>query len=396
MALVTYILGDCPGCGAANSYGNIDVYSTYVARGCQKCRYKEQVALPPINKKILYLDQVFFSVAFRGSQPSFVKATERIKRLTELQLLAVPFSNIHEDETHQWVRHRELLEFIKQTSRGNEFRPAYEVDRTQLLKAFDAWLRQGPAAFQIDPSDVFRDPINVWDGYFRIDVGGCFGNVDLIRSAKSAATDGLLDLLDSWRRSKSTFEYDMLAEHEQAARGYMDTFMQMGVRLVPGDTNALLDSPIMSTYVEALLQHLPREVTMENRLRTVAQFLMSQHFRETPSQDLSARILATTKALVRDGAYKNQDKARDKLSGLFHDVDHVSTYAPYCDAIVLDRGMAELVNRKTVGLSERYGVKVFGAGKFEEILTWFDEIELSMTEQHRQALTQAYPRILLP
>ena len=30
MALVTYVLGDCPGCNAQNTFGNVDVYGDYV------------------------------------------------------------------------------------------------------------------------------------------------------------------------------------------------------------------------------------------------------------------------------------------------------------------------------------------------------------------------------
>ena len=39
----------------------------------------------------------------------------------------------------------ELFKFIKATSRGHEFSPAYDVERVQLEKAFDAWLAGTPA-----------------------------------------------------------------------------------------------------------------------------------------------------------------------------------------------------------------------------------------------------------
>ena len=58
MALVTYVLGDCPGCKAQNSFGNVDIYGDYVSKGCKRCRYKERVNLPPLRKKVLYLDQL--------------------------------------------------------------------------------------------------------------------------------------------------------------------------------------------------------------------------------------------------------------------------------------------------------------------------------------------------
>src|SRR3990170_6581054 len=98
--LVTHILGDCPGCGGKNRFGNVSVLGDHVLRGCMSCRYSTTVWLPEIRKKIIYLDQFFFSHAFRGSEQRFVDAARLIRHLSDLQLLVVPFSSIHEEETH--------------------------------------------------------------------------------------------------------------------------------------------------------------------------------------------------------------------------------------------------------------------------------------------------------
>lgn len=81
MAIVTYVLGDCPGCGRKDSFGNVDVFGgNHVYRGCKACNYKERIPLPKLKKKIVYLDQFFFSHAFRGQEPRFVDAANRIER----------------------------------------------------------------------------------------------------------------------------------------------------------------------------------------------------------------------------------------------------------------------------------------------------------------------------
>lgn len=101
-------------------------------------------------------------------------------------------------------------------------------------------------------------------------------------------------------------------------------------------------------------------------------------------------MFATLKMLVVQGAYQNKDNALKKLSGFYYDVDHISTYAPYCDAVLIDAPMHEIVGRKQVALEERYNVKVFSRSNWDQMLTWFDEIEAAMTEEHRQALAVAY------
>ena len=111
--LVTRVIGDCPGCKGPACFGNVDVYRDHVLRGCRYCKYSTSVYLPPIRKAVLYLDQFFFSGAFRGGDARFVTAANRIKDLTAKQLLVVPFSSIHEDETHQWDRRAELPPFAQ-------------------------------------------------------------------------------------------------------------------------------------------------------------------------------------------------------------------------------------------------------------------------------------------
>ena len=388
MALVSRIIGDCPGCGAKQAFGNVDVYSRYVYRGCGRCRYNEKVPLPELKKKVLYLDQCFFSHAFRANDQKFVDAAERISNLTANQQLVVPFSSIHEDETHMWERYAELMEFIKHTSRGHEFKPAYRIENDQLQDALHAWLHNEPVEFE--KADAINDDIHVWDGYFRIDVGGYNRDRDLVRKGKTDAIEGLIDLFPHWRNSTNTFEQDKTLEHEAAANGYLNSYVTYFMRMISGDYTALLNSPIMSQVVQGMLSQFPKEMEHKDKLKRIVEFFSTEQFQNAPVQDLKSRIFATLKMLVVQGAHQNRDNALKKLSGFYYDVDHISTYAPYCDAILIDAPMHEIVGRQQVELEERYGVKVFSRSNWEQMLTWFDEIEAEMTDEHRQALAVAY------
>jgi hypothetical protein len=126
----------------------------------------------------------------------------------------------------------------------------------------------------------------------------------------------------------------------------------------------------------------------------VAQFLSSNHFRGIPYQNLTARIYASLKAMVKEGAYTNAEKAAQRLSGFYYDVKYIATYAPYCDAFVVDQPMAELVTKKTVAISERYGVDIFSLNNWDDMMTWLDRLEQGMSEEHRQAIVQAYPKLM--
>src|SRR5690348_7900094 len=100
--LVTRIIGSCPACKAADAFGNVLIARDRVLRGCKVCRYSEEIPLPQLAKKVIYLDQFFFSGAFREKDARFAEAAELIKKAASNQLLVAPYSSIHEDETFQW------------------------------------------------------------------------------------------------------------------------------------------------------------------------------------------------------------------------------------------------------------------------------------------------------
>ena len=397
--LVTRILGDCPGCGSKNRFGNVSVRGDHVLRGCMSCKYSTTVWLPEVRKKIVYLDQFFFSGAFRAGERRFVEAAQRIRHLSSLQLMVVPFSSIHEDETHQWRGYggknkEDLMEFIKATSRGHEFEPAYDVEQTQIVRAFQAFLAGGSPEFTLEERDAVEGDIHKWDDYFRIDVGRYMGDIELIRDLKRQSIEALVDIFEGWRQSNNTFDQDVTLEIQVAGKGYLDSYFTYAARVAGGDYSALFDSPIMSMVVQSMLYCFPEGAPPEERLKQVARFFISEHFAKIPYHWLSTKMYATLKDMVKRGAYTNRENALQRLSGFFQDVKHIATYAPYCDAFVMDQPMAALVADPRVGLEDRYRVKVFSLNNWDELFEWLDTLEAGMSEEHKAGMLAAYPKTI--
>lgn len=393
--LVTRVIGDCPGCGAKNSYGNVSVHD-HVLRGCMHCKYESLIWLPEIRKKVIYLDQFFFSHSFRGGDQRFLTAVERVKRMSHLQLLVAPYSSVHEDETHQWrgykdKSHDQLMEFIKATARGAEFEKAYSVERTQILKAWSAFLKGQSIEYVFEDRDAISGTLDEWDNYFRIDVGGYNRDVELKRTLKTQAVNDLVNVFDQWQASTQTFEQDVALEVRDAGKNYMNTYLTMVNRISQGDFNAVIDSPIVATVVEHMLHWLPEDQPLPDRFHRCAEFFASDHFAQVPNLWVKARMFATLKDMVKRGAYANREEARKRLSGVFDDINHISLYAPYCDAFVMDTPMADLVRQPTVDLEQRYGVKVFSLTNWAELLEWLDDFEANMSAEHKAGVVAAYP-----
>jgi hypothetical protein len=389
--LVSLVIGDCPGCEAVDTFGNVWVRADHVLRGCRKCPYSQRIPLPFLRKKILYLDQCFLSHAFRAKDQRFVEAAERIRQLSTHQLIAVPFSSVHEDETNQWQGHeQELMKFIKETSFGHEFEPEYRIEETQLDRAFKAFISGGSFKFHFQEDDSVSEDIHAWDDYLSIDIGGYTGDVARIRDAKNDSVIRLIDAFERWRTSTHTFDQQVGMEMEEAARQYLRAYVEYATRLGIGDYQATFDSPLITQYVESLLNFLPKQ-PIEDKLRTIGNFFRSQYYQEVPYLWLMARIYAVVKGRVQAGAYTNREKAIETFRGFYQDIKHVATYAPYCDAFFMEKTMASIVTDPRIDLGNRYGVRLFTVDTLDELHKWADELEAGMSQEHREALAIAYP-----
>lgn len=392
--LVARIIGDCPGCKSKDSFGNVDVFGTTLQRGCHHCTYSVQIPLPKITKSILYLDQSFFSHAFSEGDEKFVDAASRIGEAAHNQLLTTPYSSLHEEETQMWNKRDELREFIRTTARGAKFAPQHHVEKTQVIKSFKAWLDGKAAKYEISEPDAFFDSVHKWDSYLYIGVRGYQLDPNELRRSKQKAIDALVSIFDDWRKDTSIFAQDVDAELLASARGYVNAYSELLAKVGAGDIRAFMEAPVSSSVVETMMAILGRDKDYEERLRQCGSFFRSDHFKNTPFHLLSARMYATVKDMVRRGAYANVEEAKRKLKGFFYDVNHIATYAPYCNSIVVDSVMAELVSHPNVSLQNDFGVKVFSRRNWDEFLIWLEGLNKNLTPEMKEALGHVHVKSL--
>ncbi len=344
------------------------------------------------RKSILYLDQNFFSSVYHGKDPRWDTAMQRITELLDLQLVAVPYSSTHEAEADFYLRRDDLVKFIQGASRGHHFEPYYHVEKTQILKAFQAYLANAPASYTKEERDALQSSVHDWDGDYSVSAFRAASGVERKLEFKQRAIEELANTLSNWATSKNTFDQDMELEFRDSARILMESYAKKTARLWSGDFSALLDSPISASVVEDMAYILSAKEIQGDAPRVIPSFFKSKHFAEVPFQQLSARLFSTFKKRVREGAYPNPDKAREKLSGFLFDVQHAATYVPYCDAFFTDRFMADLLGDKYVDAEQTFGCKVFSVSRTAEFFGWLEDVKSRMTADHADGLTWAYPK----
>ena len=392
MALVSYIIGDCPSCGALESYGNVTVSGNTLSRGCLKCRHWDRIPLPELKKKIIYLDQFFLSHAFRGQHKMFVEARKRITDLALAQQIVAPYSNLHEDESQLWTEAQRapLLKFIKQTSLGHKFSYEYEVKNRQIHRAFQSFLVNGPTASTVERADALGRDVNEWDDYVWIDVGNFSHAHDDLKMRKDSSIEALLDAFDTWASMNSTFEEDVKSEVRSSATSYIEHYVAYLNRIAGGDPGALLNANENSMMVESLLRYgdkLPAPL----RMQRIVAFFQSDHFANVPEVRIGSEFFALLRKKLRQGEFVNREKNRNRFGGLFYDVRFISTYAPYCDAMVVDNLMYQWSTDPLIDLPKRFGVRLFSRRNWNEFLTYLNELEADRSTAIDDALKMIHP-----
>ncbi|MDR6990209.1 hypothetical protein [Luteimonas sp. 3794] len=387
--LVAHRIGDCPRCGH-NVFGNVLISGNLLLRGCGRCTYSQEIPLRRLRKEVLYLDQSFFSGAFRARENRYVRLFERISRLASMQLMTVPRSSVHDSETRLWVDATHLRDFIKRASRGSRFEHSFRVERDQIFRGFRSWRANEPTG-QLLQEEVLAPSAHEWDSYLHVDVQLPDGGVEEERELKRQSMENLIALFDEWRESESTFEEDVVGEVAGAKRKYLAQYGEAIQRAFEGDFDHIINGTVGVSIVQGMRLQLPREMGVLDQIRTCAAFFDSQAFAELPVQYVRSRAYAALKAQVKAGAFRNVARARTKLKGFYTDVEHVAQYAPYCNAVALDQPMAALMNYPGLELEKRYAVRVFSLNNLAEFHAWLDGVEEAMPAEHQIDLDLAYP-----
>lgn len=392
MALVSHIIGACPSCGALESYGNVMVGGNTLSRGCLQCEHWDRIPLPVLQKKVIYLDQFFFSHAFRGKHKMFVEAQKRIADLALAQQIVAPYTNLHEDESQLWTEAQRapLLKFIKQTSLGHRFTYEYEVKNRQIHRAFQAFLASRSAAHAVERSDALERDVNEWDGYIWIDVENFPDRHGDLKKRKDRSIEQLLDAFDVWATSPSNFEEDIQSELRSSANSYVEHYVDYVKRIVSGDPDAFFAANENSMMIESLL-HYHGKQPAPLRMQRILAFFQSDYFANVPEVRIGSEFFALLRHRLRQGEYRNEEKNRDRFGGLFYDVRFISTYAPYCDAMVVDNLMYQWATDPLIDLPKRFGVRLFSRRNWDEFLAYLTHLALSQRPEVDEALKMIRP-----
>ena len=357
----------CPRC-QLETFGIMIISGNTYMRCCRNCWHKQDFRLPPLSKKIIYLDQNVISNLMklvtpeaRGhervrSDPFWQELHDLLVQLRHLQLIVCPYSDSHENESLAFEFGNALRTMYQNLGTGTSFRSFNDIKATQLSELGRAWSETRDPLFRFHPRSILtRDP-DEWSERFYITVGpNPFVSADELRRVRGEIHDYITNLFTTvWTKEDHTFAY----WYDLERQGYQGMLRKAVIQsrqerlralseFQPGEPIPLHNlNAVLTSFAENMVHSLrwifqfPREGG-ERSPGAVSElektFGEANRIADAPFVKLSALMFASIAMKAASGQKEPPNQ------GTTTDVETVSHLLPYCDAMFIDNACRALL-----------------------------------------------------
>lgn len=389
----------------------LSIFDHHYTRRCKHCTHDLRLPLPPLNKKVIYLDQFVISNMMKEldpASPSVAKGTnngfyrmlfERLDRLFKLQLIICPDSPVQHHESVVDRRFEKLRMVFRHFSHGLGFEPPETIFHAELLDAFRRWLGRPPTA-PLDREFALNDKYNVWNDRLRIDLNYTLpGLAASLSKSGENRTKHMRSICERWRQAQSfSFQEVMEGEARAIVEEPWRQWRQYAARIaavqhMPTRGDDTLDelAAIFPLVASGLVTHMLaelEELSVEERFDKVGQFFGSVEARSVSYVKVSSLFWASLARDVRAGR-----RPENYPSGsLYNDVDIVAAYSRFCDVMFVDKQISHLASQAELKreLSGHCRLFSFRKGENNQFLEYLAQIEKDATPEHLAKVAEVY------
>lgn len=400
----------CPACGA-DALGTASIIRHTIVRRCRQCLHTVNERLPPCNKAVIYLDQFVFSnmakvldaewAAERPNQAGiWPRLFDALDRALKLQLVVCPTSRIHEQESVVHKHFKVLRRLYQHFSGGATFEFPTRVHGVQLTHALEAhFARSTPDYSTIPRSSVVQGELDAWQERIAItiDWAAALPDAEALRTARAGSADVWAQLFQQWRDNPQTFE----EHYAREVNGYATTTVTLlqrhlaalarlndpavgaaGPDLIEDAVNYRLEVQNVLDLA-SLAEH--RGIAPEKALRFAVDFLFTDSANRVPMNEINALLFA---ALGRR-ASAGQKQAPSR--GMWADLEAISGFLPYCDAMFVDNQCADLLNEEPIrSRVAPYGTRIFSTRTADHVIDYLRSLESAAGDKWRELVTRTY------
>jgi Zn ribbon nucleic-acid-binding protein len=392
-----------PKCAAENAFGVFTIIegSHSYMRECIKCGYREEFDLPNIKKKVLYLDQFVISNLIKlldKSHPSHkrIKAIPfweslfiKLEAASKSQAIVCPDSFYHKDESLAGnMDFRLMKNLYKYFSSGKTLYPSIMIARDQITQHFEEWLANKKVDFNFEPENIaFEKNLYTWSVGLRVSVGWrpYPGQIESLQKTNIFTEEQLKIIWKRWQSEVDVGFIERVREETLSlGKGLIDTLRRFTERrnfvmakIAAGQNyNLELDDflpPMSNEILEALVRIVRAKGVPGPQIpEIIVRYLNdADSLLEIPQIRISSVMLA---GWAHKAALGKKDPPKSTV-----DVQFISSYLPYCDALFVDKESALVLkefprNTPSYLRLKEFSAKIFSLNNKDEFLDYLDQL----------------------
>lgn len=402
----------CPRCHQKTfgTFVSISSQQSY-SKECTACGYSRNYPLPGIKKRIVYLDQFVidnFVKALDPKHPKHVAALrepfwlevfKKLDVLVRAQLIVCPDSFFHREESGPTGYFESMQRIYEHLSTGITFDHGSEVIRKQICEHFGNFLRSAPDVAPVTlPEKIAQGKLHEWNGRLQISINmkPRAEEVSEVMQGKARTYQNFLEIFERWKTETGKGFDDWYKEETDGfATGTMGVIQDFARRKAQAPEKFLRDGtvnlndllpPPSVWLIEAMQWTAQKEGITDPAevFKKIGEYLFSDKIELVPGIRIGSLLYA---ALADQAAH---GRTQPPSKGVIVDVDMISSFLPYCDAMFIDKENAALLDDGRVKKKLGVGTHIYSLRDREAFLSYLDGILTTADPKHFELVEQTY------
>jgi hypothetical protein len=384
----------CPKCNQ-ETFGVLIINSNGYYRRCKNCGYAphQQIVLPKLDKKVIYLDQFAISNMAKAINPQiqrskpdefWEKLHEKIYNMCRKQLIVCPSSEFHELESIFFGKPEILKKVYENISGGISFLDRGTLKQYQICELAEQWVK-GNYDYKVIPErkEYLHGNLNAWEEKFYVTFPLNMEQKDEEIKYKKNLHNNLSNYFEKFKNVKNfDFEKVFNEEVESFGKKIMECFYeyisQPFLQFQLPTESALIVSFIGFTFER-------NGIKKENKFEKVKEFFHTAKMENIPFVKIEALLWA---AIARQ--YAKGGKKQPVSQSISNDVSIISYYLPLCDCMFIDNECREFLRQHPLCDELKYPAKIYSKNCKEDFLVYLDEIEKNASNDILKAVNEVY------
>jgi hypothetical protein len=413
---------DCPQCKGVGTFGKAMMGGrNFYNKECKACPHKETFPLPPLKKKVIYLDQFVISNIMKAlnpqhkshkkiltEQPHWLEIYKKLDTLSKEHLIICPDSMYHRDESLVGEDFSSMVRVYEHLSDGVTFFDHQTIERFQIAKHFKNYIDGKPEEpLELDPEKVVHGDLNAWHGGFRVSVGHrpMPGEIDGLRKQRETSYVSFLPIFERWKREKGksfdkwvkeevtglgTGLWEAATRYVKRNRDFMDayatTLSETG-EAPEVDLDSVLPPRSNDILNDMIRELTTRGITGQSARDKINEYFGSTEILQVPTVRITALLFA---GIARQASL---GRVNPPSRGMFNDVYAVASLLPYSDALFVDRETAGILTTNPVKEEIGCPARIFSMANLDEFIAYLDSIHDNTDPEHLRVVEEAYGEI---